>query len=206
MAGPLSQFPVSSPSPTLRLNIVSCIKVVRLHLLLFRTLTLVCQRNKLLLVFWFSNTILKPSCPEEDTWYGRARYTPVVSYAKGKTLKHDEPLSLHKIIKLKCSMKVLGYGMWNLTLMSRGDTWISHCRTSIYHCKFEHIMIKQEYHRRACRWYSQVAHRMRKLQYCTEKLQFSIMRLKFCIVRPLLSGHTRDFKKWPLNRGLFWIG
>lgn len=81
MTGPLSQFPVSSPSPTLRLNIDSCIKVVRLHLLLFRTLTLVGQRNKLLLVFWFSNTILKPSCPEEDTWYGRARYTPVVLYA-----------------------------------------------------------------------------------------------------------------------------
>ena len=135
MTGPLSQFPVSSPFPTLRLNVDSCIKIVRLHLLLFRTLTLVCHRNKLLLMFWFSNTILKPSCPEEDTWYCRARYTPVVSYVKGKTLKHDEPSSLHKIIKLKCSMKVLGYGMWNVILMSRGDTWISRCRTSIYHCQ-----------------------------------------------------------------------
>ena len=135
MAGPLSQFPVSSPSPTLRLNIDSWIKVVRLHLLFFRTLMLVCQRNKLLLVFWFSNTILNPSCPEEETWYGQVRYTPVVSYAKGKTLKHDEPSSLHKIMKLKCSMKVLGYGMWNVILMSRGDTWISRCCTSIYRCQ-----------------------------------------------------------------------
>ena len=201
MAGPLSQFPVSSPSPTLRLNIDSCIKVVRLHLLFFRTLMLVCQRNKLLLVFWFSNTILNPSCPEEETWYGRARYTPVVSYAKGKTLKHDEPSSLHKIIKLKCSMKVLGYGMWNVILMSSGTLEYRVVALQSTAVKFEHITIKQEYQRHACRWYSQVAHPMRKLQYCTEKLQFSIMRLKFCIVRPLLSGHPRDFKKWLLNRG-----